>query len=266
MYEAFKELDSKDIEYVCAAPHIAKLPKFGPEELEYVSAIDRIIQLEARMNMCEQTLNDHKVEQLSVCDKIKDIESNMAPTYAATVQKPKPGTSIDSQSANAKMKKDNPPKKSTPVVPSGGTRNNRQSVTDPQIISDDDSGSFTLVERHKKPQKRRNVTVGTGSHEGVQGAPAPSRDIVIERVMRSTTIESLRKLIVKNGITVRSLEVLSHVDAKYQKFKLEIPKHDLQKVYNGENWPVGVCVRPYFPPKKGKVGNQSETQSDEAQV
>lgn len=138
-------------------------------------------------------------------------------------------------------------------------------VTDPPIIPNEDS--FIQVERRRRPQKRRNVTVGTNSqNDGVLGAPAPSRHIVIERVMRSTSLESLRKLIDKNGIIVRSLEALSHVEAKYQKFKLEVPKSDLQKVYNGENWPVGVCVRPYFPPKKGNGSSQIVDQSDVNQM
>lgn len=266
IYDAFKEVDTKDVVYTCAAPHIAKLPKFGPEELEYVSAIDRIIQLEARMDMCEQNLNEHKVEQICLSDKVKNIETKTV-SYAATVQKnTTPGSSKTVTATpvvstnNNNGDKDNTERLSTSVDTTQTVGGAGHSSAGPDTQTSQSDTDFTLVNRrnkfHQKQQKRRNVTVGTGQqHGGVQGAPAPSRDIVVERVMKTTSLNSLQTHIVRKGITVRSLELLSHEDAKYQKFKLEIPKYDLQKVYTCENWPIGVVVRPYFPPKKGKGGN-----------
>ena len=81
----------------------------------------------------------------------------------------------------------------------------------------------------------------------VQGAPPPSRDLVIERVSKVTKETDHIKY---KGVCVRSLSLMSHIDAKHQTFKLEISKDDLMKVYNPDFCSCGINIRRYFTPRK----------------
>ena len=100
------------------------------------------------------------------------------------------------------------------------------------------------------------------------GAPPPSRDLVIERVAQYTSEHDIKEYIEENVVKVRSLALMSHVDAKYLKFKLEISKNDLGKVYASEFWPCGISMRKYFPPREGlqqnvrKSANNAGARSD----
>ena len=126
-------------------------------------------------------------------------------------------------------------------------------------------GSWKKVENKRK----RTVVVGTNTAAvRVHGAPPPSRDLVIERVAQYTSEHDIKEYIEEHGVKVRSLALMSHVDAKYLKFKLEISKNDLGKVYASEFWPCGISVRKYFPPREGlqqnvrKSANNAGARSD----
>ena len=89
-------------------------------------------------------------------------------------------------------------------------------------------GSWKKVENKRK----RTAVVETNTAAvRVHGAPPPSRDLVIERVAQYTSEHDIKEYFEENGVKVRSLALMSHVDAKHLKFKLEISKNDLGKVY-----------------------------------
>ena len=104
---------------------------------------------------------------------------------------------------------------------------------------------WTVVEK-----KKRNIVFGTGcGSDRVLGAPPPSRDLVIERVSKVTKETDLKDHIKSKGVCLRSMSLMSHIDAKHQTFKLEICKDDLMKVYYPHVWPCGISIRRYFPLK-----------------
>ena len=81
----------------------------------------------------------------------------------------------------------------------------------------------------------------------VYRVPPPNRDLVIERVSKVTKETDLKDRNKSKGVCVRSLSLMSHIDAKHQTLKLEISKDDLMKVYNPDFWPCGINIRRYFP-------------------
>ena len=96
------------------------------------------------------------------------------------------------------------------------------------------------------------VVFGNGcDSDRVQGAPPPSKDLVIERVSKVTKETDLKDHIKSKVVCVCSLYLMSHIDAKHQTFKLEISKDDLMKGYNPDFWSCGINIRRYFPPKRG---------------
>ena len=108
---------------------------------------------------------------------------------------------------------------------------------------------------------------GTGcGSDRVQGAPPPSRDLIIERVSKVTKETDLKDHIKSKGVCIRSLSLMSHIDAKHQAFKLEISKDDLMKVYNPDIWPCGINIRRYFPPNGGDKRTGSTLSNSETGV
>ena len=76
----------------------------------------------------------------------------------------------------------------------------------------------------------------------------------------------LKDHIKSKGVCVRSVSLMSHIDAKYQTFKLEISKDDIMKVYNPDFWPWVINIRTYFPPKGGDKRTGSTLSNGETGV
>ena len=108
---------------------------------------------------------------------------------------------------------------------------------------------------------------GTGcGSDRVQRAPPPSRDLVIKRVSKVTKDTDIKNHIKSKGVCVRSLSLVSHIDAKHHTFKLEISKDDLMKVYIPDFGPCGINIRRYFPPKGGDKRTGSTLSNGETGV
>ena len=138
----------------------------------------------------------------------------------------------------------------------------QQALPKPKSCDGNHGQKWTVVEK-----KKRNIVVGTGcGSDRVQGTPPPSRDLVIERVSKVTKETDLKDHNKSKGVCVRSLSLMSHIDAKHQVFKLEISKDDLTKVYNPDFCPCGINIRRYFPPKGGDKRTGSTQSNDETGV
>ena len=59
-------------------------------------------------------------------------------------------------------------------------------------------------------------------------------------------MDSLNTYLMGMGVDIRSLESVSHKDAKYKSFKLEISKDDYNKLFSEDAWPNGICVKQYI--------------------
>ncbi len=108
---------------------------------------------------------------------------------------------------------------------------------------------FQTVRRRKA---RRKAITGTRSAntEQFKGAPEPSRDIFVYRVMKDTPQAEIEKYITDNNVNIRSIDNVSNILARYDSFKVVLKLSDMQTVLNPEFWPQGVCARRYFNPRK----------------
>ena len=79
----------------------------------------------------------------------------------------------------------------------------------------------------------------------IKGASEPLRDIFVSRVVRSSTSESLQTYLQSNGIKVREVKQISHIDSKFKSFKVSIDKSSYSDVFNKELWNSGVNVCKY---------------------
>ena len=107
---------------------------------------------------------------------------------------------------------------------------------------------------------------GTVSGSNVKGAPLPTRSMFISRVDRETSDDNImRDWISKQKINIINLERLSiayiesyglsHDDAKYKSYKLIVSVSDYVSLCKPSQWPVGICISKYHPPKATEIQN-----------
>ena len=103
--------------------------------------------------------------------------------------------------------------------------------------------------KEKKIKKKLTIV---GSSEGKKpfGAPTPCRSLFIYRVLSDVTVTDLKDMIKGLGLEIRSLEQVSHRDARFKSFRLDIPKSQLQKALKETQWPLGVHVQQFYRPRK----------------
>ena len=100
---------------------------------------------------------------------------------------------------------------------------------------------WEVVSHQRKQRRPRKVITGAKSQTGgFKGAPTPSRSIFIYRVSKDTELNELRTyiadLVVKD---IQYLDCVSHVDAKFQSFKLTVP---CERLYRAVGW-ISMTIR-----------------------
>ena len=125
-------------------------------------------------------------------------------------------------------------------------------------VLDDSEEEFTMPAYTKKKQKRaennrRKFITGNKSQASgrFRGAPEPSRDLFIYRVLQEAEADDIRELVTDEGCEVRDIKAVSHPEAKYKSFKLSVPMSEYDKLIS-ENfpWPEGVRIRMFISPRK----------------
>lgn len=120
------------------------------------------------------------------------------------------------------------------------------SVDDTRWPEENQDDTFIKVPPKRRRPRPKPIT-GTGSSLGsLKGAPEPSRDIFVYRIMSEVTDDELTKYIDDQGVPVKSVELKSNAEALFKSYRVEVTKSCLQKVLVPEFWPEGVCVRRYF--------------------
>ena len=266
IYEWFKKLDEYNIEYIIYSSNIKRLPKFNPEETDNASILERLIQVEemlkynkaSHFSLVTRTCKlEEKLYQGDECienivkktdDKVVQMFNNVknidmeVKTQNTVIQK-----TIESQ-----VKSYVNAVKTTPVTSNRNSSNVLQNNSNGSSSNNINGNSQNISnDGWKRVQNRRKAVCGTARPGAVgtkvMGAPPPSRHFVIERVLGGITSEDLKAHIsFKNSeIEIRSLECMSHSEARYKKFKLEISVEDCQAIYNPDFWQWGMRIRPY---------------------
>ena len=71
----------------------------------------------------------------------------------------------------------------------------------------------------------------------------------IGRFHNDVTVEALRDYIESQGVAVVELKPLSTKHQRFKTFRLRIKRAQLNQVEDGEFWPEGVIVSPFFLPR-----------------
>ena len=110
------------------------------------------------------------------------------------------------------------------------------------------SGVWSTAEtrRFRQQRQRRDRTVfgrGTTAVAGLRGAPRPPRYVWLGRVISGNEAD-IQTHMKDRGINIKGIAKVSHQDAKYHSFKINIDVNDETKVLDSEFWPSGmICKR-----------------------
>ena len=108
--------------------------------------------------------------------------------------------------------------------------------------------------------------VGTGSHNRLQGAPEPSRDLFVYRTRENTVEADLVAFFKDKEIEPSVVErvVSSKHTLKFPCFRVKLALSDAKIARQSTFWPRGVYVRKYFNPHFNPAAGSKECGKDSA--
>ena len=154
---------------------------------------------------------------------------------------------------------------SKPIYPHSLSRvgvNHSNALSDAHSVASMDSEGFRLPYEAKKKMKRRMIigksTSGTIGNT-FKGAPEPDRDLFISRVTKDCNVKVIEDYLSSKDFTIHELKCVSHIDAKFQSFKLTVPLSQFPKLFNEDLWPAGIRIRKYITPRESRQHQESWT-------
>ena len=128
---------------------------------------------------------------------------------------------------------------------------------DLSLRTSDDYQEGFMQPRYHRSKQSRPIVRGNRSDDLIQGAPVASRFLFIYRVRKTTSVDNINTYLMDIDVDVRSLESVSHKDAKYKSFKLEVSKDDHKTLFSEDAWPNDICVKQYISKRKA-IDSQDE--------
>lgn len=244
--EAMQKLDEAKKLPRIAVPFekIHRLPLAMPAETSPISMCDRIAKLEARMDATEKmvtsnacTLRDRKEEM----DAWPPLLGSSAPRQPPLAFR---DTFRAGESTVPKTVGQDDVQTWASIVPTG-----------PQAAE-----AFQQQKRRNR-RKRPKPVECTGSARGaLQGAPEPSREVFVYRVVKEASEHDIEEHLKDNGVSYRSVTKRSAEAARFKSFSVEVLKSHYDKVMAPEFWPTGVCVRRFFRKRTFNHGDGAQTE------
>ena len=111
--------------------------------------------------------------------------------------------------------------------------------------SDNSDEDFERPRYHRKKQPSRIVRCKRLDDQ-IQGAPVASGILLVFRVQKFTSDNSLKSYLKEISVDVCSLLCVSHEDTKYRSLTLEVSKDDHNKLFAEDAWSNGTCVNCYI--------------------
>ena len=276
-------LDQEEIELKFAAVDIRRLPKWDPNEFDAIGMLEKILTLERRLNNLEMTTSENKVQLLEAKDKVDSLSkridnktimtndqnnSNKPESYAMITEKrcqtPTGSAYIPKTEARSDADSKTPNAAPSPLAAIGTGHPTIQQIPNNKHISsvparlqipvaDSDDGAtdvsegyeFSRYERKRKvrQQKRRNFIAGAATNTRLLGAPPPSRDFFVYRVVKSANEGDIGTHLASFEIQARSVVKLSHEDSTYSSYKVSVSQDDADKIMDPDKWPNGIRIR-----------------------
>ncbi|CAM1297199.1 Uncharacterised protein r2_g650 [Pycnogonum litorale] len=228
---------------------ISKVPSVDPTKLNAVSILESIknLQYDVKLLKSERNLNIGKSRKLNmpIRDKLfeneiqgDDNNNNKNKSFSETV-------------INAQINE-----RSMPILTPIQMKIFNNSQSDCYGIDND---GFTKV---KNSRRKSKLIRGTQSSDTcfLSGVP-PKVDICIKRLSNETTTENVLTHLKNIAVKAENVELLKSSKLisdeyvpRFKSFKITVLSTDLAKIYNENNWPYFVIIKPFY-----KIKNDTQS-------
>ena len=269
---------SDDLPNVCiSAKDLGRIPRSHPEELNDITLIDRLNQMEKKMSTMQSHIDSNMANHINLSDMVRQITKPMpvksfadataeriqiipdplkvhADAAIATTSIPQPVKAPSSNpakhpaAATALQAGDlaaDPKKPNTSRTPQDKRSMNS---TNTVIRGKQSTDGYLVVHR-----KKRQVTIGKANNKHdlkLKGAPEPKRFAFIYRVDNTVSEADVKDYMNSENIAFDDITCMSNELAKFKSFKLCIPISSVKRVFDPDTWPENVYVRKFILPKE----------------
>ena len=241
---------------ICAE-NLGIIPRSHPEELNAITLVDRLIQLEQRMTNMQTNMDSMMAHNMNLKDLVKDLFS-----YASHVKSPVVPVPVLTRHIHGN-KKDavGNHAESLPInhilhaVPKR-TKQKVQLQNDfSNTLTDSSDDGFQRPSEALRRQRRaathkQKVVSGSKNTSNIHGAPEPSRDIFVYRVHGDTSLEEMHQYITSQGFTVCDIKCTSKAESIFKSFCVTLPLSQFKDAFQPTVWPEGVRMRRFWPKKE----------------
>lgn len=272
---ALKTLDGKgkSPKITIDARDLVNIPRSPPEEINKISIVDRLTQLETHFRKLEDNvenrlINAWKLDNLvNHCNKLeRDIQINtgacdVLSTEVGLIKSQIPNSPIvidndeefdDSdflipEACNSDADKQNKPagdhgslKKCTDNAAAADNIKSYRDALQSKMNTDDDGFELSSFEKRRLAQQLRKSTEkpdssSTGKFRYSAG-PEPFRDVWVARVSHNARAYMIGNDLEDRGIKVINIDRISNQEARYSSYRVTVPASDMKKILSNKQY------------------------------
>ena len=303
---ALEKLDRDDVEIPKVyAEKLDRIPKFGPEEVDVYSVVERLSEIEKTLKTVKGAVKSHEDTITTLLEL--QCERN---SYASVAKSAPPGTrpqmpgktnvlDVNSILGDGRTSYDDVPLAlgGSRPLPNDGTkgfwsvspRPQRQkapisrhqsrehgpvrtpiSIPAAQVSSkqqtDTENNDFKIPKEQVKRHARRvRRTVFGKSFHGSLKGAPRFTDLFVFRLHKESDCEMLENYMASKDIAVMESECISNEASQFKSFRLRINYNDFENVMSESFWPEGVGCRKYIRPRVAKFSSGARIPTNEAE-
>lgn len=217
---------------------MARIPKWGPEEISLYTLTDRMNLMEYEMNKMKQELHALSVNTADAMTNHNKVNTHddIGPEISTNILQN--DTNINDKKTYSAVFK---------AAPSHPRTDGLQPFSNkPRNTHEKHTNGIMSTKKHGRT--RPKPIIGKCKKENIRGV-CKKTDIFIYRVLNDTEDAAIEKLFKDAKIPVFSFERVSHAEAKMKSFKVNIPLSNFDDVCNPDFLPEDVMCRRFFKPK-----------------
>jgi hypothetical protein len=231
------------VSVACVARNWKKMLKCNPKEMTDLSVAEKVASISAKFRMYDDALSEMRADILILKEK---TVCQKKPLMSEVVQ----GKNGSSNPDDSDVCEQESPEGAVAVGAIGAPKMNPPRLNNPQMLPSADGFEVQRDERRRQQREanrqqsqKRKPVAGQSDGNGLRKPPSPTWHYFVYKVHKDDNIDEVREYTSKQGVVVRDLVKTSHNDAKYNSFKLSVPRESADSVLNPEFWPKGIYIR-----------------------
>ena len=254
IFNGLKEIDNKGINECLpkfVAIDLGNIPKIIPGELDLVSLLERVSQIE--QNMCKVERNvvkhDQLLTKLSQCKTQNQTTCDNQSQYTTGANSSGQSRSYPPPVSNMQVVTESESEPSTSIA-SQATKLLYSGAAAAGVVGVElDKDGFQLMTGVKSKKnvlkKSNNALYGQKKTDVIKSAPR-RKELFIFNVAKDTGAESIKSFLLEENMIVMEIECMSHCDAWTESYRVLLTGEELDNVTDSNFWPYGIGCRQYF--------------------